>query len=170
MRFFSSAALVLLASWARAASPKAEMPGLVSERELKLSLCPVAIDLERDGRIKWVRLAFVPYGLYGKCRGLFYKECRDVLITKRISAFARRKNEPEDLLDIKVERAKQPELLAKLSTSPAVRALRERVDVTWTSAGKGQEYPLDFKRLLRARVRWRVFVNKENLDLLDVLE
>ncbi len=160
----------LAAIWLAAAAAwgvPGQEPGLVEESEIKLPICPVSVELERDGRIKSVRFAFVPFGLRSPCQGRFVKECRDIAREKGIVAYARRSKEPEQVLELKVGRDK-PEMLARLSQVPAVRALRERVDVTWTAAGAGKEYPLDKKRVLKASLRWRTFVNADTLDFLDL--
>ncbi|MBI5200055.1 MAG: hypothetical protein HY925_00585 [Elusimicrobia bacterium] len=160
----------LAAFWLAAASAwgvPGQEPGLIEESEIKLTVCPVTVELERDGRIRSVRFAFVPFGLRNPCQGKFIKECRDLARDKGMPAYARRSKEPEQVLDFKVGRDK-PELLAKLAVVPAVKALRERVDVTWTPGGEGKEYPLDKKRVLVAKLRWRTFVNADLLDFIDL--
>lgn len=142
-------------------------PGLLGERELTLQLQPVALELERGGRIREVRFAFVPFGLRSACHRKFVGECRLIFRDKGIAGYARHRSEPERILDVKVGSDRQA-LLEKLAANPVVKTLREKVDVTWTAAGAPKEYTLDKKRLVEARVRWRVFVNLETLDVLDL--
>ncbi|MBI4347863.1 MAG: hypothetical protein HY553_13485 [Elusimicrobia bacterium] len=165
MTLFSTLGLAAALAFAVAG----QEPGLLGERELKLTLQPVALDLHRDGRIREVRFAFVPFGLRTACQGKFVTECRKILRDKGIAGYSRRRSEPEQILDVKVGKGK-PELLEKLAVDPVVKGLREKVDVTWTAAGTPKEYTLDRKRVVNARVRWRVFVNVETLDVLDVLK
>lgn len=166
MGIFST--IVLAAATALAAPPGAE-PGLLSDKTLRLPLYPVALDLEQDGRVKWVRLAFLPFAFRSSCHGRFLKECRDLAIEKGLAAYARHEKEPGQILELKIGGGKAS-LLGRLSATPAVRSLRERVDVTWVPAGEGKEYPLDKRRLVTARVRWRSFANGERLELVDILK
>lgn len=144
-----------------------ELPGLLEERELKLTLVPISVDLEPDGRLKDVRFAFVPVGYRSGCQGKTLAECRALARERRIPIHARRSAEPDRVLDLKAGH-KRKELIAELSTTPAVKNLRERKDVTWVAAGSVQEYPLDSKRAVKALVRWRIFANREELELLSL--
>lgn len=157
----------MTAAAALALAAVGELPGLLEERELKLPLVPISVDLEPDGRLKDVRFAFVPLGYRTRCQGKTLAECRALARELRIPIHARRAAEPDRVLDLKAGH-KRRELIAELSTTPAVKNLRERKDVTWVAAGAVQEYPLDSKRSVKARVRWRIFANREELELLSL--
>lgn len=167
MALFSTvAALSLSLAWAATAG---EVPGLIEERELRLPLCPVSVELDRSGLLEGVRFVFVPLGYRTACQGRTIKECREVSTKRAIARHARRKAEPDQILEVVVG-ARDRSLLAALSVAPAVRKLRERKDVTWIATGKPQEYPLDKRRVVKALLRWRVFVNGEQLEFLGLVK
>lgn len=146
-----------------------DVPGLVEEREVRVPLCPISVELEPDGRLKDVRFVFVPLAYRSGCHDKTLRECRDLSHERRIPIYAERRAEPDRVLDFKVG-AKERELIAKLSTTPAVKKLRERKDVTWVAAGTVQEYPIDKKRVVKARLRWRIFANREELEFLGLVK
>ena len=163
-----AAVLSLAAFPARAGDPLAPAP-LLAIKELRLPLCPVTIELDpATRRIKWLRLAFVPARYRRSCQKKKLRECRDLMIDDKHLTRPGRSSEPDKLMDILVGQDR-PDLLDALAATPAVAELKGRKDAVWEASGEGVEYPYDKKRTLTARVRWRIFVNGEKLEIVEPL-
>lgn len=166
MALFSTLSAVTVAVFAATAG---DVPGLIEEREVRLPVCPISVDLKPDGRLKDVRFVFVPVGYRSGCQGKTLRECRDLARERRIPIHAERRAEPDLVLHFKAG-ANKRELINQLSVTRAVKDLRGRKDVTWVAAGTAQEYPIDKKRVVKARLKWRVFANREELELLGLVK